>query len=80
MSKVRTTLQVMVTLTTAAAAAAVAIVYLAHNGNANANWVAICQQFDDFCQSVSGAVIASFIAAVIFIFIIVLSAFSLRKH
>ncbi|KAL6342110.1 hypothetical protein AAG906_038590 [Vitis piasezkii] len=71
---------VMVALTVAAAAAAAAIVYLAHNGNSNANWVAICQQFDDFCQSVSGAVVASFIAAVLFMLMIVLSAFSLRKH
>ncbi|KAJ9699557.1 hypothetical protein PVL29_008243 [Vitis rotundifolia] len=71
---------VMVALTIAAAAAAAAIVYLAHNGNSNANWVAICQQFDDFCQSVSGAVVASFIAAVLFMLMIVLSAFSLRKH
>ncbi|KAH6793642.1 hypothetical protein C2S52_004119 [Perilla frutescens var. hirtella] len=64
--------------TTAAAAAAAAIVYLAHNGNSNTNWLAICQQFNDFCQRVSGAVVASFIAAVIFIFLVVLSAVALR--
>ncbi|KAK4409094.1 protein TRIGALACTOSYLDIACYLGLYCEROL 1, chloroplastic [Sesamum angolense] len=42
---------VLVAFTTAAAAA---IVYLAHNGNSNTNWLAICQQFTDFCQRVSG--------------------------
>ncbi|XP_057806585.1 casparian strip membrane protein 2-like [Salvia miltiorrhiza] len=66
--------------TTAAAAAAAAIVYLAHNGNSTVNWLAICQQFTDFCQRVSGAVVASFIAAVILIFLIVLSAVALRSH
>ncbi|KAG8371152.1 hypothetical protein BUALT_Bualt13G0057000 [Buddleja alternifolia] len=71
---------VMVAFTTAAAAAAAAIVYLAHNGNPNTNWLAICQQFNDFCQKVSGAVVASFIAAVILIFLVVLSAVALRRH
>lgn len=72
--------QMLLAFTTAAAASAAAIVYLAHNGNQNTNWLAICQQFNDFCQRVSGAVVASFIAAVIFIFLIVLSAVALRRH
>lgn len=70
-------MQVMVALTTAAASSAAAIVYLAHNGNPSANWLAICQQFNDFCQSVSGAVVASFISVVIFMFLILLTAFAL---
>ncbi|XP_047326253.1 casparian strip membrane protein 3-like [Impatiens glandulifera] len=71
---------VMVSLTTAAAAAAGAIVYLAHNGNPSANWIAICQQFDDFCQRISGAVVASFIAAFLLILLVILSAVALRRH
>ncbi|XP_009609007.1 casparian strip membrane protein 2-like [Nicotiana tomentosiformis] len=71
---------VMVAFTTAGAAAAAAIVYLAHNGNSTTQWQAICQQFGDFCQQVSGAVVASFIAAVIFIFLVIFSALSLRRH
>lgn len=67
------------TLTTAAGAAAAAIVYLAHNGNPNTNWLAICQQFGDFCQKVSGAVVGSFIAVVLFVFLVVLSAMALRR-
>lgn len=70
-------MQVMVALTTSAAAAAAAIVYLAHSGNTSANWLPICQQFTDFCQKVSGAVVASFITAAIFTFLIVLSGFAL---
>ncbi|KAL0309493.1 UNVERIFIED_CONTAM: Casparian strip membrane protein 1 [Sesamum radiatum] len=68
------------TLTTSAAAASAAIVYLAHNGNSDANWLAICQQFTDFCQRVSGAVVASFIAVALLIFLVMLSALALRKH
>ncbi|KAL3850283.1 hypothetical protein ACJIZ3_012165 [Penstemon smallii] len=70
----------LVAFTSAAAAAAAAIVYLAHNGNSKTNWFAICQQFNDFCQRISGAVVASFIAAFIFIFLVMLSAVALRKH
>ncbi|CAN4099009.1 unnamed protein product [Withania somnifera] len=71
---------VMVAFTTAAASAAAAIVYLAHNGNSTTQWLAICQQFGDFCQRVSGAVVASFITAFIFIFLVVFSAVALRRH
>ncbi|OMO68434.1 hypothetical protein CCACVL1_11966 [Corchorus capsularis] len=71
---------VALTLTTAAGAAAAAIVYLAHNGNPNTNWLAICQQFGDFCQKVSGAVVASFVTAVVFMIMILLSGFALKKH
>ena len=73
-------LQVALALTTAGAASATAIVYLAHNGNTSANWIAICQQFTDFCQSVSGAVVASFIAVVLFMLLVMMSALVLRKH
>ncbi|CAI9778919.1 unnamed protein product [Fraxinus pennsylvanica] len=70
----------IVTLTTAAAGSSAAIVYLAHNGNSDANWLAICQQFTDFCQTTSEAVVAAFIAVALLVFMIVLSAFALRKH
>lgn len=73
-------MQALVAFTMAAAAAAAAIVYLAHNGNSNTNWFAICQQFNDFCQRISGAVVASFIAAFIFILLVVLSALALRRR
>ena len=72
--------KVVVTLTTSAAAAATAIVYLAHNGNPNTNWLPICQQFGDFCQAVSSAVVAASIAVVFFIVLIVISAIALKRH
>ncbi|XP_021278971.1 casparian strip membrane protein 2-like [Herrania umbratica] len=70
---------VMTGLTIASASASASIVYLAHYGNPNTNWLAICQQFGDFCRSVSGAVVGSFIAGAILMFIIVLSAFALKR-
>ncbi|XP_022747501.1 casparian strip membrane protein 1-like [Durio zibethinus] len=71
---------VALTLATAAAAAAAAIVYLAHTGNPNTNWLAICQQFGDFCQKVSGAVVASFVNVVVLMLLILLSGFALKKQ
>ncbi|KAJ9184524.1 hypothetical protein P3X46_004238 [Hevea brasiliensis] len=71
---------VALTLNTAAAAAAAAIVYLAHNGNQSSNWLAICVQFGDFCQKVSGAVVASFVSVVVFMLLVVISGLALRKQ
>ncbi|XP_043697905.1 casparian strip membrane protein 2-like [Telopea speciosissima] len=71
---------VMVGITSAGAAAAAAIVYLAHDGNPNANWLPICRQFNSFCDQISGAVVASFVAAVILMLLVAMSALALRKH
>ena len=68
------------TLATASAAAAAAIVYLAHNGDQDSNWLAICNQFTDFCAQTSGAVVSSMVAVVIFVFLIVMTAVALRKR
>ncbi|KAG6763191.1 hypothetical protein POTOM_033729 [Populus tomentosa] len=70
---------VMMGLTTSAASASAAIVYLAHNGNSISNWNAFCQQFNNFCQQVSSAVVASFLAAALLLSLVVLSAIALRK-
>ncbi|CAM8952108.1 hypothetical protein QQ045_016980 [Rhodiola kirilowii] len=67
-------------LTMAAAAAATAIVYLAHNGNSSTNWLPVCQQFGDFCQATSGAVVGSFIAVAVIALLVILSGAALRRH
>ncbi|KDP36189.1 hypothetical protein JCGZ_08833 [Jatropha curcas] len=71
---------VALTLNTSAAAAATAIVYLAHNGNEDANWLAICVQFGDFCQQISGAVIAAFVSAVVLVVLVIISGVALRRQ
>lgn len=70
----------MLALLTAGASAAAAIVYLAHKGNVRANWFAICQQFNSFCERISGSLIGSFVAIVVMILLIFLSSFALAKH
>lgn len=69
----------MTALTIAAAGATTAIMYLAHNGSTDANWLAMCQQYTDFCQQVTGAVVASFVAAVFLILLVAVSAFALKR-
>lgn len=68
------------TLATASGASAAAIVYLAHNGNQDSNWLAICNQFEDFCSQTSGAVVSSFVAVVFLLLLIVMSSLILGRH
>ncbi|CAI0462581.1 unnamed protein product [Linum tenue] len=37
-------------------------------------------QFGDFCQKVSGAVVAGFVAVLMFVVLVILSAVALRRH
>ncbi|XP_061366353.1 CASP-like protein 7 [Gastrolobium bilobum] len=71
---------VMLGLLTAAASAAAAIVYIAHYGNSNANWFPICQQYNNFCERISGSLIGSFVAVVLFIILILLSAVAISRN
>ena len=70
----------MLTLLTAGASAAAAIVYLAHKGNVRANWFAICQQFDAFCERISGSLIGSFAAMAMLVLLVLLSAAALARR
>ncbi|KAI9389754.1 hypothetical protein POPTR_008G088700v4 [Populus trichocarpa] len=68
----------MVELLTAGAAAATVVVYLAHKRNAN--WLAICQQFNNFCERISGSLIGSFASIIMIMLIIITSAVALSRH
>ncbi|KAK1563431.1 hypothetical protein Q3G72_027452 [Acer saccharum] len=70
----------MLALLTAGASAAAAIVYLAHKGNVKANWFAICQQFNSFCERISGSLIGSFAGIALFVLIILLSSLALSRR
>ncbi|KAI3453625.1 hypothetical protein Pfo_010288 [Paulownia fortunei] len=70
----------MLALLTAGASAAAAIVYLAHKGNTRANWFAICQQFNSFCERISGSLIGSFGGMIVFILLILMSAATLARR
>ncbi|KAK7400902.1 hypothetical protein VNO78_12211 [Psophocarpus tetragonolobus] len=71
---------VMFGLLTTGAAAAASIVYVAHYGNSSANWFPFCRQYNNFCERISGSLIGSFIAVVLFIILIFMSAISISKH
>nr|KYP45405.1 UPF0497 membrane protein 2 [Cajanus cajan] len=71
---------VMLGLVTAAASAATSIVYIAHKGNAGANWFAICQQYNNFCERISGSLIGSYIAVALFIILIILSVVAVSRN
>lgn len=73
-------MKVMFGLVTSAASAAAAIVYVAHYGNPNANWFPFCQQYNYFCGRVSGSLIGSFIAVVVFIMLILMSGISISRN
>ncbi|XP_027348487.1 CASP-like protein 6 [Abrus precatorius] len=71
---------IMFGLLTTGASSAAAIVYVAHYGNPNANWFPFCRQYNNFCERISGSLIGSFIAAVLFIILILMSAVSISKR
>ncbi|KAK7307095.1 hypothetical protein VNO77_39851 [Canavalia gladiata] len=71
---------VMMGLLTGAASAAASIVYIAHYGNPNANWFSICQQYNNFCERISGSLIGSFIVVPLFIILILLSATAISRN
>ncbi|EOA39242.1 hypothetical protein CARUB_v10012228mg [Capsella rubella] len=71
---------VMLALVSSGASAATATVYLAHEGNTTANWQPICQQFDKFCERISGSLIGSFAALILLLLVVINSAVSLSRH
>lgn len=73
-------LKIILALLTAGASAAAAIAYLAHKGNGQANWVAICQQNNSFCDRVSGSLVGSFIGVLVLMLLIFLSAVALSRQ
>ncbi|ESW25547.1 hypothetical protein PHAVU_003G045200 [Phaseolus vulgaris] len=71
---------VMMGLITASASAATSIVYIAHKGNAGANWFAICQQYNNFCERISGSLIGSYIAVALFTILIIISVLAISRN
>jgi uncharacterized protein (TIGR01569 family) len=53
---------------------------LVHSGNLRANWVPICMQFHGFCRRTSGSVVASFLAVLIFMLLVIMGAVSIRRR
>ncbi|MED6178154.1 hypothetical protein PIB30_104927, partial [Stylosanthes scabra] len=70
---------IMLGLATAASSAAASIVYIAHYGNPKPNWFAICQQYNSFCERISGSLIGSYVAAAILLILIIFSALAISR-
>uniref|UniRef100_A0A0E0CRE8 CASP-like protein n=1 Tax=Oryza meridionalis TaxID=40149 RepID=A0A0E0CRE8_9ORYZ len=54
--------------------------YLAYKGNVRTNWFAVCQQFDSFCERISGSLIGSFAAMAVLLLLVLLSAAALARR
>ena len=55
------------TLLSSSVSAAMAIAHVGKKGNSQAGWLPICGQVRKFCNQVTGALIAGFIAAIIYL-------------
>ncbi|XP_054790391.1 casparian strip membrane protein 1-like [Prosopis cineraria] len=71
---------VFLTLAASSASASAGIVYLAHNGDQDTNWIAVCNQFGDFCMATSSAVVSAFVAVTALLLMVVMSGVALRNH
>lgn len=71
--------KVMLAFLMSGASAAAAIVHLAHKGNSRVNWVAICHQYNSFCERVSGSLVGSFIGILLLLLLIIFSALALSQ-
>ncbi|XP_042501335.1 CASP-like protein 1C1 [Macadamia integrifolia] len=64
-------LDVIITmLLTSSISAALAIAYVGKKGNSHAGWLPICGQVSKYCDRVTGALIAGFIAAIIYLLLL----------
>ncbi|KAK4477604.1 hypothetical protein RD792_016841 [Penstemon davidsonii] len=71
---------IILSLLMSGASAAAAIVHLAHKGNVRANWFAICQEYNSFCDRVSGSLVGSFIGILVLMLLILFSAIALSRQ
>ena len=68
--------QCMMSLVLAGCAAATAIGYVGRYGNNHAGWMAICDQFDEYCNRIRLSLMFSYLA---FVFILMLTIMSANK-
>ncbi|KAM7270130.1 hypothetical protein ACFE04_029344 [Oxalis oulophora] len=64
---------VFTTILASSLSAALAVAQIGKKGSAKANWLPICGQVPKYCDHVSGALISGFIAAILYLFIVLYS-------
>lgn len=70
----------MMELLTAGASAATAIASVGKTGNSHSHWVKICGIYDRFCHNAGVAIFTSFVGALMFTNLTVLSTYALYKR
>lgn len=65
--------QIITILLTSSVSAALAIAHVGKKGNSHAGWLPICGQVPKFCNQVTGSLIAAFIAAIVYLVLILYS-------
>ena len=70
----------MVGLLFSAVGAAGAIGLMAYVGNSHVNWNKVCNVFGTFCHQVVASVVLSVLAAVAYLFLVVLAVLGLNKR
>ncbi|KAI3887794.1 hypothetical protein MKX03_018641 [Papaver bracteatum] len=61
---------IVTVLLTSCVSAALAIAYVGKKGNSHAGWLPICGQVTEFCDHVTGALIAGFIGVIIYLLLL----------
>ncbi|KAL8507000.1 hypothetical protein ACS0TY_017761 [Phlomoides rotata] len=64
---------IMAFLLDSSISACLAIGQVGKNGNSHAGWLPICKQVPKFCDHVTGAVVAGFVAAIVYFLIVLYS-------
>lgn len=66
-------MQIVTLLLDSSISACLAIGQVGKNGNEHAGWLPICNQVPKFCNRVTGALIAGFVASILYFLILLLS-------
>ena len=64
---------------TSGISAALAIAYVGKEGNSYAGWLPICGQVPKYCRHVTGAMIAGFIGALLYLLLLLYSIYTRCK-
>lgn len=68
--------QVAVVILSSSISAALALAHVGKKGNSHAGWLPICRQVPKFCDHVTGALIAGFIAAFLYLVLLVYTVYT----
>ncbi|CAK9181806.1 unnamed protein product [Ilex paraguariensis] len=71
---------IMTLMLVSSISAALGVAQVGKKGNSHAGWLPICGQVPKFCDRVTGALIAGFVAAIIYFLLLLYSLYSSQCH